>query len=89
VLLLKRIHNSAPWLFAAATSLLIGAAMYRVDMAIVAYNPGDGYNYFPSIEEILLSFGLVAIEVVGYIVIIKLLPILPGVATTNRIHKKA
>ncbi len=74
-------------LFAAAISLLVGAAMYRIDMAIVAYNPGDGYNYFPSIEEILLSFGLVAIEVVGYIVIIKLLPVLPGVSTTNRIHK--
>ncbi|GLO62248.1 Ni/Fe-hydrogenase cytochrome b subunit [Vibrio sp. MACH09] len=87
ILLIKRVHKSAVMLFAAAISLLVGAAMYRIDMAIVAYNPGDGYNYFPSIEEILLSFGLVAIEVVGYIVIIKLLPVLPGVSTTNRIHK--
>lgn len=87
ILVIKRVHKSAVMLFAAATSLLIGAAMYRIDLAIVAYNPGDGYQYFPSVEEILLSFGLVAIEVVGYIVIIKLLPVLPGVATTNRIHK--
>lgn len=87
ILLIKRVKDSAVVLFAAATSLLVGAAMYRIDMAIVAYNPGDGYNYFPSVEEILLSFGLVAIEVVGYIVIIKLLPVLPGVSTTNRIHK--
>jgi Ni/Fe-hydrogenase subunit HybB-like protein len=86
VMFIKRIKNNAPAMFAAATALLIGAAMYRIDLAIVAYNPGDGYTYFPSIEEILLSFGLVAIEVVGYIVIIKLLPVLPGAATTNRIQ---
>ena len=55
----------------------------------MAYNPGDGYKYFPSIQEILLSFGLVAIEVVGYILLVKLLPVLPGVGTSNRIHKEA
>ncbi|WED21721.1 Ni/Fe-hydrogenase cytochrome b subunit [Vibrio sp. JC009] len=86
VIFMKRIQKSAPWMFAAATSLLIGAAMYRIDLAIVAYYPGDGYTYFPSIEEILLSFGLVAIEVVGYILLIKLLPVLPGAATSKRIH---
>lgn len=89
MLVIKRIKQRAPLLFLSATSLLIGAAMYRVDLAIVAYNPGDGYTYFPSIEEILLSFGLVAIEVVGYLVLIKLLPILPSASTTNRIHNKA
>ncbi|MDB1122371.1 Ni/Fe-hydrogenase cytochrome b subunit [Vibrio algarum] len=89
VMFIKRIQNSAALLFAAATSLLVGAAMYRVDLAIVAYYPGDGYTYFPSIEEILLSFGLVAIEVVGYILLVKLLPVLPGAATSNRIHKEA
>lgn len=89
VILIKRLKNNAAAMFAAAIALLIGAAMYRIDLAIVAYDPGVGYTYFPSVEEILLSFGLVAIEVVGYIVIIKLLPVLPGAATTNRIHKKA
>lgn len=90
ILVIKRIHNSAPLLFVAAISLLIGAAMYRIDLTLVAYNPGDGYHYFPSLGEILLSFGLVAIEVVGYIVLIKLLPVLPGITTTNRIetHKE-
>lgn len=88
-IVIKHIRNSAPLLFTAATSLLIGAAMYRIDLAIVAYYPGDGYTYFPSLEEVLLSFGLVAIEVVGYIVLIKLLPVLPGAATSNRIHKEA
>lgn len=61
--------------------------MYRIDLSIVAYHPGDGYQYFPSIEEVLLSFGLVAIEIVAYILLIKLLPILPGAATTNRINE--
>lgn len=89
VMFIKRIKNNAPAMFTAATALLIGAAMYRIDLAVVAYNPGDGYTYFPSIEEILLSFGLVAIEVVGYIVIIKLLPVLPGAATTNRIQQES
>lgn len=87
VIFVKRIRENGPLMFAAATSLLIGAAMYRIDLAIVAYNPGDGYQYFPSIQEILLSFGLVAIEIVGYIVLIKLLPVLPGAATTNRINR--
>jgi len=87
VLMIHRVRNSGGWLFAAALSLLVGAAMYRVDLAIVAYQPGDGYAYFPSMEEILLSFGLIAIEVAGYILLIKLLPVLSGASTTNRIHR--
>ncbi|MGX9416901.1 Ni/Fe-hydrogenase cytochrome b subunit [Vibrio sp. WJH972] len=87
VILVKRIRDNGGLLFLAALSLLVGAAMYRIDLAIVAYHPGQGYQYFPSLEEILLSFGLVAIEIVGYILLIKLLPILPGAATTNRINQ--
>ncbi|HBB5800881.1 TPA: Ni/Fe-hydrogenase cytochrome b subunit, partial [Escherichia coli] len=41
------------------------------------FNPGGGYAYFPTWEELLISIGFVAIEICAYIVLIRLLPILP------------
>ncbi|MGS2962883.1 hypothetical protein AB2883_23200, partial [Escherichia coli] len=45
--------------------------------SLVAFNPGGGYAYFPTGEELLIFIGFVAIEICAYIVLIRLLPILP------------
>jgi len=44
---------------------------------IVGFNPPAGYTYFPSVIEILVSVGLLAVEVVGFTYIVKRFPILP------------
>lgn len=65
------------WLFISALSMLIGAALWRMDYSLIMYDPGNGYQYFPSAEELLISIGFVSIEVCAYILIIRLFPVLP------------
>jgi Ni/Fe-hydrogenase subunit HybB-like protein len=68
-------------LFRASMLLLLGGALYRFDVFLVAFQPG-AWAYFPSVTEILVSVGLVAAEVAGYIVLIKQFPILAGAPRT-------
>lgn len=66
-------------LFRSAVFLALGGTLYRFDTFLVGFNPGAGWHYFPSVPEILVSVGLVAIELAAYIAIVKTFPILSGV----------
>jgi Ni/Fe-hydrogenase subunit HybB-like protein len=68
----------------AALLALAGAALYRIDAFLVAFDPGPGWRYFPSVGEILVTLGLVATETVVYVVAVRKLPILAGVAEPAR-----
>jgi Ni/Fe-hydrogenase subunit HybB-like protein len=70
-------------LFRSALLLALGGTLYRFDTFLVGFNPGAGWHYFPSIPEILVSVGLVAIELAAYIAIVKTFPILSGVTETS------
>lgn len=70
-------------LFPAAASMLAAASLYRIDAFLVAYDRGANWHYFPSAPEILVTLGVIAVEVLAYIVFVKKFPILPGLATTN------
>lgn len=63
-------------LFHAALVLVLAGALYRIDAYLVAFNPGPQWSYFPSAGETLITVGLVAIEILGYIAIVKYFPIL-------------
>jgi Ni/Fe-hydrogenase subunit HybB-like protein len=65
-------------LFRASMLMLLGGALYRFDVFLVAFRPGANWAYFPSVVETLITVGLVAGEVVGYVVLINLFPILAG-----------
>jgi Ni/Fe-hydrogenase subunit HybB-like protein len=65
-------------LFGAAAMLVSAGAFYRFNVYLVAFNPGSNWSYFPSINEILISVGLVSIELAVYIFIVKRFPILSG-----------
>jgi len=58
--------------------LVFAAALYRFDVYLVAFQPGPQWSYFPSLTEILISTGLVSGELAGYILLVKLFPILSG-----------
>ena len=45
---------------------------------LVAGSMGQSVSYFPNINEILITAGLVAGEMAGYIVLVKVFPILAG-----------
>lgn len=64
-------------LFISAVSLLLGGSFYRFNAYLVAFDPGTGWQYFPSVSEILITFGVVAVEIMAYLLIVKKLPVLP------------
>ena len=49
-------------LFRGAMVVALAGAVYRFDTYLVAFNPGPGWHYFPSVPEMFISFGLIAIE---------------------------
>ena len=73
-----RRRRNAGNLFRAAMLLVLAGALYRFDVFLVAFQPGPNWSYFPSVTEILITTGLVAGEIAGYIVLIKLFPIMAG-----------
>jgi len=67
-------------LFRSAVVLVVAGALYRFDTFLVAFDPGPGWHYFPSVQELLISIGLVAIEIALYVFIVKTFPIMSGVS---------
>jgi Ni/Fe-hydrogenase subunit HybB-like protein len=63
-------------LFIAATGMLLGGMLFRLNAFLIGYSPGPGYNYFPSVPEILVSLSMVSIEIMAFIFLVKTLPIL-------------
>lgn len=56
----------------------IGGMLYRFDPTTTAFQPKLGAIYFPSVIELLVSFGFISLGVVIYMVAAKLLAILPA-----------
>jgi Ni/Fe-hydrogenase subunit HybB-like protein len=65
----------------AALLAMLGGTLYRIDVFLVAYDPGNGWVYFPSVSEILVTLGLIATETVIYVLVVRKFPILAGVTT--------
>lgn len=73
-------------LFRAALVLMFGGALYRFDTYLVAFMPGAHWAYFPSVPEMLVTVGLVALEILAYVAIVKTFPILTGVSGARRLQ---
>lgn len=72
-----RARRDEVWTFLAGVSLLLFAIVYRINAYLVAYTPAvQGYEYFPSVQEILVTLGMIALEILLYVVCIKLFPVL-------------
>lgn len=69
-------RKSPRLLFIGAVSMLLGGALYRIDGFLVAYQTGPGWQYFPSVQEILVTVGIIAFEILAYIVFVRTLPVL-------------
>jgi Ni/Fe-hydrogenase subunit HybB-like protein len=88
VLLAKPQNRRRPdKLFLAAVFMMTCALLLRLNAALVGYNPGDGWHYFPSFTEIMFSVGIVAVEILGYIVLVRWLPVLPKVEDSTAAAK--
>jgi Ni/Fe-hydrogenase subunit HybB-like protein len=71
-------RRSPRWLFISAALMLLGGGLYRFNVYLIGFNPGRGWHYFPSFAEVMISVGIVALEILGYQLLIKVLPALPG-----------
>jgi Ni/Fe-hydrogenase subunit HybB-like protein len=70
----------------ASMVMIFAGALYRFDTYLVAFTPGAHWSYFPSVPEMMITIGLVAFEVLAYIVIVKTFPIL---AARTRVQRQA
>lgn len=65
-------------LFRASMTLLAAGALYRFDVYLLAFQPGEHWSYFPNLLEIFVTVGLVAAEIAAFIILVRLFPILAG-----------
>jgi Ni/Fe-hydrogenase subunit HybB-like protein len=68
-------------LFLAGILLMLGGALLRLNGFLIGYETNidgaGGFTYFPTLAEILVTAGMFAIEVLGYIIITRRFPVLP------------
>ena len=79
MLLSKKVRHSRQWLFIAATLIVGGVLMNRLNVFVVGYRPpiSDGH-YFPSVGEILVTVGLISGLMLLYRLLVTYLPVLNG-----------
>ena len=63
-------------LLRAAALLAAGGALYRLDVYLVAFDPGNGWRYFPSVGEIAITLAIMAVETMIYVFAVRTFPIL-------------
>jgi Ni/Fe-hydrogenase subunit HybB-like protein len=77
-LMLIRNRQTLGSLLRASMLIALAGGLYRFDTFLVAFDPGPGWHYFPSVTEQLITLGLVAGELAIYGAAVKYFPILGG-----------
>ena len=77
-------RRSAGKLFLGAVLLMLGGMLLRINGFLVGYMTGEGWHYFPSLAELMVTVGLIAFEILAYIVIVRNYPVLPAAQPATR-----
>ncbi len=72
-------RNQSKCLFLSAASLVLAGSVYRFDTFLIGFSPGVNWHYFPSFAEIMITIGIISVEIMAYLIFIKTLPVLPDV----------
>jgi len=56
--------------------LLLACGVLKFNMYIIGFQPAPGWRYFPSVQEIMVTLAIVAIEFLAYLIFVKKLPVL-------------
>ena len=75
MLLSRRVRRNRGRMFGAALLAIAAGAAYRIDAYLSVYRPGPGWQYFPSLGEIMVTVGMAAIGVIAFVVLSKLFPV--------------
>ncbi|MBU4566757.1 MAG: Ni/Fe-hydrogenase cytochrome b subunit [Desulfarculus sp.] len=70
---LRRVRGSRPALFAGSLLVIAGVVLNRLDSSLVSLTTRSGFDYFPSVEEFLVSLGIIAMGVLAYMAIDRLI----------------
>jgi Ni/Fe-hydrogenase subunit HybB-like protein len=70
-------------LFTIAVAVILAGSLYRFSTYLIAFDPGPQWSYFPAIPEFAVTIGLVAGEILGYILLVKRFPVLRGAPRTG------
>ena len=76
LLFISEPRRSLPWLFMTSASMLLAGSLYRFNVFLIGYSPGPGWRYFPAVPEIMITLGIVAIELMAYLYFVKRFPVL-------------
>ncbi len=57
---------------------VLGGTLYRFNVYLVGWSPGENWVYFPSFMETLITLGIISLEVLIYLIIVKKFSILPA-----------
>ena len=77
-------RRRASCLFVGAVLLMLGGFLLRINGFLVGYMTGEGWSYFPSLAELMVTIGLIAFEILAYIVIVRNYPVLPAAQPATR-----
>jgi len=83
VLYLRLRKTNLGHLFLGAICIAFAGGVYRFDTFLVAFQPGPGWHYFPSVQEIFISVGLISAEIALYIFLVRKFPILGGRSSSH------
>ncbi len=87
MLLSREVLQSPRWLFVASLLVVLGVLLNRINNFIVAYTPPHAFgSYFPSIGEISVTVGFVAMIALIYRAAVRIFPVisLPDTANGSR-----
>jgi Ni/Fe-hydrogenase subunit HybB-like protein len=79
ILFSEKNRSSSQKLFISSAVIILAGSLYRFDTFIVVFNPGHGYHYFPAFQELMITIGIIALEIMAYLIFVKRLPVLPKV----------
>lgn len=83
LLMNAKMRSSGKWLFVSALLVVLGVALNRVNVFLVAYQPPyEIAPYFPSAGEFVVTLGLISALILVYRVVVTYLPVM-------EIHEKA
>lgn len=79
IFMTHRLRRQPVWLFTAATMVVLGVVLNRLNVFIIGYEPqfGDG-PYVPAWPEVLLTVGFISIIVLLYRAAVFIFPVLPA-----------
>jgi Ni/Fe-hydrogenase subunit HybB-like protein len=70
-------RNKPQRLFLSAVALMLAGFFLRINAFLIGYETGAGWTYFPSVPEMLVTLGIIALEILGYIAFVRYFPVLP------------